>query len=159
MGILRKTLSASRSSTAVTIVPLGAKIQGDLMLDSQLHLDGDFEGLLDCGSTLVVGKNGRFKGRIRAGEVLVSGSIEAELVCTKLHILAGGRVKGRVSCDSFVLDEKGDFIGDRFHAGEQAEKIDEAKQLLERPLAAINSPELTLENLLDSLPTSVTLDK
>ena len=57
------------------------------------------------------------------------------------------------------MDEKGDFIGDRFHAGEQAQKIDEAEQLLDRQLAAINSPELTLENLLDSLPTSVTLNK
>lgn len=159
MGILRKALSSANSSEAVTIVPVGARMQGDLFLDSKLHLDGEYEGLLDCSNALVVGKKGVFKGRLRAQEILVSGRIEGEVICTRLHVLAGGRVKGRISCDQFVLEETADFTGERFQAGEQAEMIDEAQKLLEQPVSVVNKPELTLDNILDSLPTSVTLNK
>ncbi len=159
MGILRKALSPSRRQEGLTIVPNGARVQGDLMLDSKLHLDGRFEGLLDCSNTLVIGKSGLLKGRIRAEEVIVSGRVQGELICSKLHILAGGKVSGRISCDTFILEDKGDFSGERMRSGEQANSIiDEAQQLLDEPMAVLNTAEVTLDNLFDSLPTQVKID-
>lgn len=159
MGILRKALSTARSDGAITVVPEGARLMGDLMLSGKLHLDGSFEGYLDCEGMLVIGKRGSIKGRVRAEELMVSGRVDAEIQCDRLHILAGGTVKGRVECQQFVLEERGDFIGERIGVTHGEKVIQEARQMLDSPLPVSQGPVVDLDNLLDSLPTQIKLGR
>lgn len=153
MGFLRKAISASHRNDSVTIIPPGARMTGDLLIDGALHINGEFDGLLDTQSTLMIGRGGVFKGRARAHEVLLSGHYEGELHCDRLHILKGGQFRGRVACEQFVLDEHCEFLGERIQPGSDVELLQEAHQLLEQPVPV--KPEVTLDNLLDSLPTQV----
>jgi len=118
-----------------------------------LHINGEFDGLLDTQSMLMIGRGGVFKGRARAHEVMLSGLYEGELHCDRLHILKGGLFRGRVACEQFVLDEQAEFLGERIEPGSDLELIEEAQQMLAQPVPV--KPDLTLDNLLDSLPTQV----
>ena len=126
---------------------------GDLLIDGALHINGEFDGLLDSQSMLIIGRGGVFKGRARAHEVMLSGHYEGELHCNRLHILKGGLFRGRVACEQFVLDDNCEFLGERIQPGSDLELLEEARQLLEQPVPV--KPEVTLDNLLDSLPTQV----
>jgi len=153
LGFLRKAISASHGNDSVTIVPKGACITGDLLINGALHINGEFDGLLDTQSMLMIGRGGVFKGRARAHEVMLSGLYEGELHCDRLHILKGGLFRGRVACEQFVLDEQAEFLGERIEPGSDLELIEEAQQMLAQPVPV--KPDLTLDNLLDSLPTQV----
>ena len=155
MGFLRKAISASHGNDSVTIVPKGARMTGDLLIEGSLHINGDFDGLLDTQGTLMVGCGGSFRGQARAHEVILSGQYEGELHCDRLQILKGGLFRGRVACDQFVLDESSEFLCERIQPGAEAHLLEEARELLDQPLPI--KPEVTLDNLLDSLPTQVSL--
>lgn len=157
MGFLSKAISASYGDNTVTIIPAGARISGDLLIDGPLHIDGDYEGLLDAQGELMVSKSGRFKGRARAKVVTLSGSFDGELHCESLSLINGGVFRGRVYCEQFHLDDRAQFLGERLYPGAEAQSIEEARELLDQPVP--DAPELTLDNLLDSLPSQVSLNK
>lgn len=157
MGFLSKAISASHSNKSVTIVPNGALLTGDLMIEGALHLNGEFDGLLDTQGSLVIGRGGLFKGRARAHEVIITGRFDGELHCDRLHILKGGVFSGRVACEQFHLEDKSEFLGQRIYPGMEAKVLDEALELLEQPLP--KRSELTLDNLMESLPTQVSLKR
>lgn len=160
MGLLRKAISASHGNGSVTIVPPGARLTGELLLEGTMHINGEFDGLLDTHESLIIGRTGVYKGRARAHEVLLTGTYEGELHCERLHIFKGGIFRGRVACEQFQLDEQAEFLGERFYPGREATLIEEAQALLERPLPRKSEslPEtVTLDNLLESLPTQITL--
>ena len=155
MGFLRKAISASHGNNSVTIVPKGARMTGDLLIDGSLHINGEFDGLLDTQGTLMVGRGGVFKGRARAHEVILSGQYDGELHCDRLQILKGGLFRGRVACEQFQIEEQAEFLGERIQQGGEAQILEEVHELLEQPVPL--KPDVTLDNLLDSLPTQVSL--
>lgn len=155
MGFLRKAISASHGNSSVTIVPKGARLAGELFIDGSLHINGEFDGLVDTQSSLIVGRGGLFKGRARAHEVMLTGQFDGELHCDRLHVFKGGEFRGRVACEQFLIEEQGEFLGERIYPGLEAAVIEEAHAMLENPLP--RKPDVTLDNLLDSLPTQITL--
>lgn len=157
MGFLSKAISASHSNNSVTIVPNGARITGDLMVEGALHLNGEFDGFLDTQGSLIIGRGGQFKGRARAHEVILSGRFDGELHCDRLQVLKGGIFSGRVACEQFELEDKSEFLGERIYPGMEAKVLEEAQELLDKPMP--QRSELTLDNLMDSLPTQVSLNK
>ncbi len=159
MGFLRKAISASHGNNSITIVPKGARLAGELLIDGSLHINGEFDGLLDTHSSLIVGRGGVFKGRARAHEVLLTGQFDGELQCDRLHVFKGGVFRGRVACEQLQIEEHSEFLGERIYPGLEATVIEEVHELLEQPMSAQQDgdPEVTLDNLLDSLPTQITL--
>lgn len=159
MGFLRKAISASHDNGTVTIVPPGASLKGELVIRGSIHVNGEYEGLLDTQSNLIVGRAGSYKGRARANEVLLTGRFDGELHCERLHLFKGGVFRGRVACEQFQLDEQAEFLGERIFPGLEARVIEETQSLLDQPLLTPKpeKPEVTLDNLLDSLPTHITL--
>jgi cytoskeletal protein CcmA (bactofilin family) len=159
LGFLRKAISASHGNNSVTIVPTGARLVGELQIDGSLHVNGEFDGLLDTQANLIVGRTGVCRGRARAHEVMLTGQYDGELHCDRLHIYKGGVFRGRVACEQLQIEEQGEFLGERIYPGLEATVIEEVHELLEQPLPMRDSKEaeVTLDNLLDSLPTQIKL--
>ena len=91
--------------------------------------------------------------------MLLTGQFDGELQCDRLHVFKGGVFRGRVACEQLQIEEQSEFLGERIYPGLEATVIEEVHDLLEQPMSAQRDaePELTLDNLLDSLPTQITL--
>ena len=71
------------------------KILGDVISEETVHLDGALEGTLICES-LIVGAQGRFKGRLRAREARIAGVVEGALSVEKLTAENGACISGEI---------------------------------------------------------------
>ncbi len=71
------------------------RILGDVIAEEAVHLDGSLEGTLVCDS-LIVGAQGRFKGRLRAREARVAGVVEGALYVEKLTAETGACISGEI---------------------------------------------------------------
>lgn len=59
----------------------------------------------------MIGEQGYLKGRIRAGNVVVSGRVEGSIAAKRLEIVAGGVVEGDVQTVDLVIEPGGRFNG------------------------------------------------
>lgn len=151
MGIIKRDVSAKSARSAVTIVAQGNHFKGDTQISGRMHVDGLFEGSIDSTDDISIGRHGCIRGRVRARNLTVSGVLEGELICERLHIERGGQVRAMVCSEDLSIDPQGCFVGER--------RLPETPQLEhQQDSSAQDSRENIDYSLIDSLPDRITLD-
>ncbi|HIQ50632.1 MAG TPA: cell shape determination protein CcmA [Nautiliaceae bacterium] len=127
MGLLSKSNSLSISSNNTTIVASGTKIEGSILVESKLHIDGYVDGKIKVGDAVSIGKKGIAKGEIFAKKVIVSGVFEGNIESDIIEILGGGKVVGKILYKELIIEQKGIFIGESIKKNESTSTIDRKK--------------------------------
>lgn len=89
------------------------KIQGDIISDEDLVIEGQVEGTVTCNAhTVTVGKNGALKANVSAKEVTVDGSLEGNISgIEKVLVTASGVVRGNIVAPRVILEDGARFKG------------------------------------------------
>ncbi|WP_428389169.1 bactofilin family protein [Mucisphaera sp.] len=96
-----------------TVLGADCHIAGDLTIDNDATLLGQFEGELRVTRSIEVGESARVRGTVVAGTVLMAGEVEAVIVAEHaVHLLPGCRVKGRIFAPQLQVEEGAIFDGD-----------------------------------------------
>src|SRR5690554_4438806 len=112
-----------------------------------MYVDGLFEGSIDSSDDISIGRHGCIRGRVRARNVTVSGTLEGDLICDQLHIERDDQVRATVCSDNLSIDPQGCFVGER--------RLQATPQLEYRPEHTDTD---TIDySLIDSLPDRITL--
>ena len=111
MAIFGKDGAQQGARHGTTVVSAGSQFVGDVALSDNLHVDGRIEGDVDAQTGVVIGEQGYLKGRIRAGNVVVSGRVEGSIAAKRLEIVSGGVVEGDVQTVDLVIEPGGRFNG------------------------------------------------
>ena len=102
---LRRRLRDRYSGTA-TLITEGFRITGEITGNSDFHINGEVEGDCEIDSTLMLAKNGLWKGTIRAGNVIVSGHVEGDILASgRVEITDTARITGTVSGEAIAVAE------------------------------------------------------
>jgi cytoskeletal protein CcmA (bactofilin family) len=84
----------------------GIQWQGKIVGTGGVRIDGAFEGEITVHGIVVIGVDGRVVcDEIRATTVVVSGSLEGDVMAQRVEITATGRVYGDVTAVSFSTEE------------------------------------------------------
>ncbi|HSR35144.1 MAG TPA: polymer-forming cytoskeletal protein [Anaerolineae bacterium] len=95
----------------VTVGPT-ANINGDLVCDGIVKIDGVYGGSIKTVSNVIISEKGRVDADIEAQNVSVSGQAKGSIVAKgRLEILSTGRVWADVTVTSFLLDDGGKLHG------------------------------------------------
>ena len=95
-----------RSTAAATLINEGCKINGLITGSGNFLISGEIDGDCDIEGTVTLAKNGSWKGTIRAGDVIVSGHVEGDIVATaKVEITDTARITGTVSGEAIAVAE------------------------------------------------------
>jgi cytoskeletal protein CcmA (bactofilin family) len=95
-----------------TVVGPGIALQGTLTGQGGVRLEGSFEGKILLEGLLVVGETAKIiSEEIRAQSVSVAGTVQANIVATRVHITRTGRVWGDVTTGSLSTEEGGFLKG------------------------------------------------
>lgn len=100
------------SSGGATIIAQGTRIKGEINIDCRLHIDGDFEGVINSKDTVMVGKNGVVRGEIHTNALVVVGKFIGNSISNFLELKAQGRIEGVITASELVIERKGVFIGE-----------------------------------------------
>jgi len=95
-----------RSSAAATLINDGCRITGTITGTGDFLVNGEIDGDCDLEGTVVLAKNGFWKGTIRAANVIVSGQVEGDIVAAgKVEITNTARIEGTVAGEAIAVAE------------------------------------------------------
>lgn len=114
MGIFAKSEQSEQivSSTETSVITKNSKFNGDIELECNIHIDGEFSGKIKSKSSVVIGKTGNLNCDIFANKVIVSGNMKGNIEAESVEILQGGRVFGKVISNNLVIQKDGIFDGE-----------------------------------------------
>jgi cytoskeletal protein CcmA (bactofilin family) len=138
----KRTSSASSPTTPVervtSVLGPGISWKGDLRGKGGVRIEGALEGEIAVRGMVIIGETGRVTCEaLKAGTVIVAGSVKGGIVAEKLEIRATGRVYGDVIVQSISTDE-GAFLRGKV-------TMEERVDLSDLPAVEKENPEDTIQ--------------
>ncbi len=96
----------------VNRISSGSEYHGTLNSNSDIRIDGHFEGKLTTTGRLVVGESARFMGEAIAKSCDVWGDLDGKVLVREVFGLRkSGVFKGKIACSKIFIEEGGVFSG------------------------------------------------
>ncbi len=90
----------------------GSKIIGNIIADTDIRIDGEVEGTLECKSKLVIGERGFLKGTIVCANAEIYGKLEGDITVSEtLSLRQSGAINGKVKTKTLLIEPKAIFNG------------------------------------------------
>lgn len=100
----------SSGKGALTIIAQGCVVEGAIMSDSDIQVDGVVIGPVRC-ATLNIGQTGEVRGDVTAESVTVRGAVAGAISARLVQLAASARVEGDVTHAQLVIEAGAAFEG------------------------------------------------
>jgi len=128
------------SEADVARIEHGVEMNGRLVVDQSLCIEGEFRGELESASSVFVSETGAVEASIRARAVEIRGAVVGNVVASReVVIFATGRLHGDVETPSLVIARGATFNG---------------HTRMYRPERSVQTPALPARDIAASLPKS-----
>jgi len=105
----------------VTIVGVGARLEGTVVSAGSLRIDGQIKGQINADGDVTLSPQSQVEADIRAQNVSVAGRFKGNIVVKgKAHLARGGRIDGNITSKTLVVEEGGSFHGQSIMDGSGA---------------------------------------
>jgi cytoskeletal protein CcmA (bactofilin family) len=96
----------------VTIVGVGARLEGNVVSAGNLRIDGQVKGQINADGDVTLAPQSQVEADIRAQNVSVAGRFHGNIVVKdRAHLARGGRIAGNITSKTLVVEEGGVFHG------------------------------------------------
>lgn len=102
----------AQNNNNTTIITEGSFIKGEMKLDCNLYINGEFEGSIHSTKLITIGKSGKVRGEIKTDHLVVQGQVEGSVEAERLEIMSAGKVLGSIVTGELVIEAKGHFEGE-----------------------------------------------
>ncbi len=100
------------SDAADTIISSAVKVEGDLVSDGNIIVDGKVNGTVSTKANLIVGDKASISANIKAMNAKIAGRIKGNLEITeKLELTATSKIDGDVMVRTLVMAEGAQLNG------------------------------------------------
>lgn len=100
------------NTNTINLISSGTEINGDVMSNGDIRIDGTITGTLNTKGKVVLGPTGRIKGEINCKNSEISGVIEGKISVSQLLTLkASCRILGDISTSKLSIEPGAKFTG------------------------------------------------
>src|SRR3989344_5393414 len=100
------------NSAPETVVGASVKIEGDLVSEGDIRVEGLVTGKIKTTKNLYVGPMAKIEADTEAGNAIVAGNIKGDVkVKESLLIQETGKISGSITCAKLSISEGGHFTG------------------------------------------------
>jgi len=90
----------------------GTKIEGELISEGTIRIDGEIEGYVESKSRVIVGETARIKGDVVCESLDISGLIIGKIqVKNTVTVMASARIDGDIITDQLIMESGAQFNG------------------------------------------------
>jgi cytoskeletal protein CcmA (bactofilin family) len=127
--IFKRRIQDSSGGPTTYIAP-STKIVGTISGQGSYVFCGTVEGDCDINGPLTLAEGGRWKGVLKANDVIIAGTVEGDVVARqRVEISGTARVSGSLSGNSIAVAEGAVIEGEiRVTSGEPPVKFEEKRQ-------------------------------
>lgn len=135
-----------------SVIDRFSRFDGDFVAERDLRVEGNVKGAIECQGTLFIAEGAIVSAKVTAENITVAGDLSGETRCRgKLHLLATGRVRGRVSTSALVINEGAIYEGELAMAEEASSEpapkrptvVPAQTQRAEEPQPIVEEPPVT----------------
>ena len=106
MSVQRSRRLLDRRSGPATLINHGCKITGTVTGNSDFQVSGEIDGDCDLEGTVILTKDGLWRGTIRAANVIVAGHVEGDIIARdSVEITDSARISGTVAGEAIAVAE------------------------------------------------------
>lgn len=110
--MLRKPVQSAGNDVVETVVGPSATFAGTIRCDGGVAIKGRFEGIVEVGGNVVIGRDAIVAADISGKDVVVGGMVKGNIESTgRIEILSTGQVFGDLTASAIMIDEGGMFQG------------------------------------------------
>jgi|GEM_PF-1637331 len=96
-----------------TVIDAQSHFTGNYRSDSDLIVEGTFEGEIECNGTVSVAESATLSATVKARNVIVAGSANGEITCDeRFTIRSTGEMRGKAQAATLVVEEGAFFEGE-----------------------------------------------
>ena len=147
MGLFNKSKKMNSSDSIEsfdTLIGSATKIQGRMVVNKSIRLDGIIEGSIESSTdnqvTVAIGHTGLVHGDVRAHRVLVNGQVDGNIYAReKCELHETSKVKGDIHYGLLGIEHGAEILGlmvKKIEATGEVESVTEARNLIDK----INKP-------------------
>ncbi len=109
---MKKNKEIVEANQASNRILAGTKIEGEIVSDGDIRVDGSLKGNIRISGKLVIGEKGTVDGEIQCANANVSGKLTGKLEVSELLTLqATATVQGEVSTGKLAIEAGAEFSG------------------------------------------------
>jgi cytoskeletal protein CcmA (bactofilin family) len=102
----------AQDGSNTTVISAGSKLDGNLFSSENVRFDGFIQGDLSCEKKLVVGKEGRVGGMVKAKEAVIMGQVTGDInVSGSLHLEKHAVVRGNILAGVLSIEDGAVYDG------------------------------------------------
>jgi cytoskeletal protein CcmA (bactofilin family) len=95
-----------------TLLGQGSSFEGLARVQGTVRVDGLFQGILEAGDAVMIGKSGELQGDVRARDVVVSGKLRGTISAKEtVELQRGCHLEGDVHTRTLIIEEGVYFQG------------------------------------------------
>lgn len=97
--------NANNSALAVSavsnnMITVGTRIEGNIIANSDIRIDGELYGNLTCQGKIIIGSEGKIVGDIECQNAVIEGVFQGKLKCIELlNIRETAQINGEITTD------------------------------------------------------------
>jgi cytoskeletal protein CcmA (bactofilin family) len=100
----KDTSATGASSGGSNSIVSGTKIEGNIVADSDIRIDGEIIGNLDCKGKVILGTDGKFQGEIKCINAVLEGTFTGNLFVKELlNVRETAKVNGDIVTDKLIV--------------------------------------------------------
>ena len=104
--------SEKQFSSSATLISAGTILNGDIISENDLRIDGTVKGNIKCSSKIIIGSTGFVDGNVEGGNADITGKVQGNIVVKEFLQLRGEcNVSGNLSAVKLQIDPTATFNG------------------------------------------------
>lgn len=115
-----------------TLIGQSTRLKGDMTFNGMMHLDGRVEGSIiaeNDNDTLTISENGAVKGTIKAGNLVINGSIDGDITASgKIEVLSQARISGNIYYVNIEMETGSQVNGQLIYQGGEITHINQQEK-------------------------------
>lgn len=121
--------SQNMNTSGINSLVAGTSIEGTIVAQSDIRIDGTLNGNLECSGRVIVGADGRLTGEIKCQNAIIEGFVQGTIdVSEELDIRETGSVNGEVTTGKLKIAPGGIFNVNCNMSGQKIKSISTASE-------------------------------
>lgn len=95
-----------------TLIGQGTIIEGKLISEANLRIEGEYRGDIECKGDIIIGECGVLRSNVEARDVTLAGKLYGDITTKgRLIITGSGQLHGSVTAHALIIQEGGILSG------------------------------------------------
>ncbi len=103
-------MPASTSTNSLNSLVNGTAVEGTIVSDSDIRIDGAIKGKLICNAKVIIGTSGSIEGEIKCRNAVIEGKFNGSIVVEELlNIRESAKISGEITTKKLIVQSGAHF--------------------------------------------------